>query len=283
MGESMEPWKRQRMLILGMTYPHYSTKYHENVCTGALLEDGAGMVRVHPIPRRYLDEGHQFKSWQWVTALTQTHTGDPRPESLRVEPNSIELGDVEDDALARRAMLLKSPHLCTSVEELKDRYDQREQSLGIVRPKIISRCRVHMRSVAERDAWLKKENSLLAQGVLLERPPRKIDFPEARFEITFECDDPRCEGHSMNMLQWGLHELYRTLKNRRDPECVAKVEDAMRRRLDLEKYEVFLFLGNFRGTMFNFGLMDSYSFPKAKADKPAKPPKRPPPAQGSLF
>jgi hypothetical protein len=64
----------------------------------------------------------------------------------------------------------------------------------------------------------------------------------------------------MALLQWGLHELYRKYRGRDDVE--EKVVEAMRVRLDVDKREVYLFLGSFRGHQHNFGLMDSYSPPK---------------------
>ena len=41
-----------------------------------------------------------------------------------------------------------------------------------------------------------------------------------------------------------------------------KIKEAMWSRLDTSKRDVFLFLGNFRGVMYNFGLMDSFSPPR---------------------
>ena len=63
----------------------------------------------------------------------------------------------------------------------------------------------------------------------------------------------------MSILQWGIHELYRKLKH--DAKCEEKVLDAMKKQLDQWERDVFMFLGNFRGILYNFGLMDSYSAP----------------------
>lgn len=68
----------------------------------------------------------------------------------------------------------------------------------------------------------------------------------------------------MHLHQWGIHELYRKLKSARDRDLERKVIDAMRRELDESARDVYLFLGNFRSVMYNFGLMDSYSPPKRK-------------------
>jgi len=65
----------------------------------------------------------------------------------------------------------------------------------------------------------------------------------------------------MGVMQWGLHELYRKLED--DPDRERKVKDKMWTELDLSRRDVFFFLGNFRTTMWNFGLMDSYSPPRS--------------------
>jgi hypothetical protein len=87
--QGIHDWKHERILILGMTYPHYSRKYQENVCTGAILSSTNEMIRIHPIPRRYMDA--KFKNFQWITARISKHPHDPRPESYRIDPDFIDV------------------------------------------------------------------------------------------------------------------------------------------------------------------------------------------------
>jgi len=255
----MENWQVKRILILGTTYPSYSRKYAETVCTGGILEDSYEMVRLHPIPHRYLEPEHQFKAFQFIKAKITKNLSDPRPESYRIEPNSIELQDEipYKKYNVRREYLEKSPHFCSSVEELIDRQAKFGISLGIVKPKKIIDCKIELRPEDKRVEWEEKEKSILSQKDLFEYNFKPIDFPEAQFFVFWECDDKRCTGHKMNLHQWGIHELYRKYKNnlKRDQ----KVLDAMWNKLDQSNRDVFLFLGNFRDIQYNFGLMDSYS------------------------
>jgi hypothetical protein len=189
----MDQWTTKRILILGTTYPSYSKKYVENACTGGLEEGTGNMVRIHPVPLRYLET--RFKNFQWITARTMKHPSDPRPESLRIEPNSIELGDVIPSTRAdeRRQLIESSPRLFQSVEALKDRWEANGTSLGTIRPKKINNIRIVMKSDAERAEWLAKEKDLFSQQSFeFERPPKPIDFPEAKFCIAWTCDDSRC-------------------------------------------------------------------------------------------
>lgn len=258
-------WKSERILILGMTYPHYSKKYQENVCTGAILESTREMIRIHPIPRRYMDPGTRFTSFQWITASISKHPHDPRPESCRIDPDSIVLQEKipSSNPEQRRALLESSPHLVSSCEALRLRNKMEGTSLGIVRPKEVTGFRLERRSDSDRAEWEAAERDLLAQHDLFQRPPKRIDFPEVRFMVRWVCTDAQCEGHEMGMEGWGLHELYRGLRGQ--PDCDAKVLSAMHRRLDSKKRDIFLFLGSFRTIMYNFGLMDSYEAPKMHA------------------
>ena len=86
-------WEDRRILILGKTYPSYSFKYTENACTGGVFEDTLEMVRLHPIPHRYLEEGNRFSAFEWIKARITKNLSDSRPESYRVDFNAIEVQD----------------------------------------------------------------------------------------------------------------------------------------------------------------------------------------------
>ncbi|HEX6901266.1 MAG TPA: hypothetical protein VF789_16195 [Thermoanaerobaculia bacterium] len=255
----MEKWEEKRILILGKTYPSYSKKYTENACTGGLLGDTLEMIRLHPIPYRYLEEGNRFSAFQWIRAKVTKHMSDPRPESYRIDDRDIKVEEVipATEHRSRRRFLEKSPHLFRSLEELKDRQQREETSLGIVQPKEVIGCYLEKKSERERQEWLEKEREVLSQEVLFGEKMKPIDFVDVRFKVKWRCDDDSCQGHDMALLQWGIHELYRKLKS--DPACEEKIINAMSRQLDLEERDVFFFLGSFRGVQYNFGLMDSYS------------------------
>lgn len=255
----MDKWEEKRVLILGNTYPSYSFKYTENACTGGLREDTLEMVRLHPIPLRYLEEGNRFSAFQWVKVRMSLHSSDPRPGSYRIDFNKVEVQESipSEQHKERRRYIESSPNFFRSLEELKERQQVDGTSLGIVRPMEILGCRLERRSKQERQEWLEKERAILSQEPLFGDKVKPIDFPEIRFQVKWRCDDARCPTHDMSLLQWGLHELYR--KYRGSPDCEEKVLRAMRSRLDLERRDVFLFLGSFRGHQHNFGLMDSYS------------------------
>lgn len=257
--ELMDKWQEKRILILGTTYPTYSSKYTENVCTGGLEEGSLRMVRLHPVPLRYLDGSHHFHSFQWIRVKTTPLENDPRPESLRIDPHSIELEESVPDHKERRRYLENSPSICRSVEDLMARQKEYGTSLGIVIPKRIDGVDIRSKGPKARREWDKKKQLLLSQGNLLGEDLKDLDFPDLKFGVRWQCDDVTCKEHNMGLLQWGIHELARKLVN--DPDRNAKLYEAMKRRLDQSEKDVFLFLGNFRAKLYNFGLVDSFSAP----------------------
>jgi hypothetical protein len=263
----MDKWQERRILILGTTYPSHSHKYNETVCTGGIEEESGRMVRLHPVPMRYLDPSHRFKKFQWIRARLAKHDSDPRPESYRVDFNSITPEEIVQDHETRRSFLERSPHLISSLEELKEKQQRDGTSLGIIRPRDILDCYIQQRSASEREEWMRKEQLRLSQEPLFGERPKPLDFPEAEFAVRWACNNDQCPTHTMHILQWGLHELYRKLKANGDPDYERKVIEKMQSELDEGNRDVFLFLGNFRTVMYNFGLMDSYSPPKRRNEQ----------------
>lgn len=256
----MDRWQEKRILILGTTYPNYSSKYTENVCTGGIDEVSLKMVRLHPVPLRYLDGSHRFHAFQWIRVRTRPLENDPRPESLRIDPNSIELGEKISDHRVRRRYLENSPHLCRSVEDLMARQKTYGTSLGIVIPQRIDGVDIRSKGPKARREWEKKKKLMLSQGNLLGEELKNLDFPDLKLGVRWQCDDATCKGHNMGLLQWGIHELARKLRD--DADRTAKLYEAMKRNLDQTEKEVFLVLGNFRAKLYNFGLVDSFSAPR---------------------
>lgn len=258
-------WQRRKILVLGMTYPAYSRKYVENVCTGGIFADTLEMCRLHPVPHRYWAEGDRFKSWQWIEADVKPFDSDPRPESWKLGEH-IQVGDVIPPGATgwaeRRRYLEQSPHLFNDWASLRKANKERGVSLAIMRPSAILGVKLVRKPAREELEWKEKEKEILAQPDMF-RTVKPLDWVPFRFQVEFRCKDGSAEtSHKMGMLKWGLHELYRKYKN--DPvETISdKVLSKMRDELDMSKRDVFLFLGTFRERLFHFGLMDSASPPK---------------------
>jgi hypothetical protein len=151
-------WQRRRILIWGKTRPEMSAKYREIVCTGGVFEDTRRLVRLYPVPLRYMDNDRVFRKYQWIEAAVRPALRDPRPESYNIHAEDITLGEcvgTERATWATRASWVLAPqNLFTSVEELQQRQAAEQTSLGIVQPKAVTRVLSRRVPKAEREvSW----------------------------------------------------------------------------------------------------------------------------------
>jgi len=242
--------QRERILIWGKTYPELSTKYLETVCTAGVTEAGRP-VRLFPIPFRYLSQG--FEKYQWITATICKNPADSRPESFRIDCDSIEYGDkipTTADEWGRRAdfMFRDVGWQFPTVEKLFDAQKATGTSIGVVAPltikkiELLTRDKSDAKSFEDKFQELKKSlDAKRAQLTLFEQaiPPemKKLDFIKARFQISWECNDPRCKSHKMQVLDWEVCELQR---KHGDKLALEKLNELC----DLSRYDLKFFLGN---------------------------------------
>ncbi|ABM55916.1 hypothetical protein [Verminephrobacter eiseniae] len=132
----MEKIRKERILILAKTYPSPSAQYVETSCVAGISQDGA-MRRLFPVPFRMIEDGQQFRKWQWIDVRVEKAPKDHRPESHKIYVDTINCGDVIDTKKAwsgRWEWLEKIPAF--------DSYDAIEAtrradglSLALLRPK----------------------------------------------------------------------------------------------------------------------------------------------------
>lgn len=223
------------------------------------------MVRLHPVSWRYLDPSNRPRDFHWIRVHARKDDIDTRPESLRINPSTIsndgEIPSSQKDE--RRKWLDSCTHNVRSVEELQELQGLNGRSLGIVRPKIVTGCSIRRKTPRESEEWRRKESHRLSQPNLDGRRPYPIDFVDADFRVAWECADNRCTGHDMGLLDLGVHALWRKLAG--DPDRDKKVRDKMLQMLDLDRWDVYLFLGNVRKRPRQFVLAGSESLPKREA------------------
>ena len=87
----MPDWIKKRALITVRIYPTPSAKSVEASCTAGVTEKGE-WLRLFPIPYRLMAEQRQFKKWHWIEAEAIKATNDLRPESFKVNQDSIVVG-----------------------------------------------------------------------------------------------------------------------------------------------------------------------------------------------
>ena len=71
---------------------------------------------------------------------------------------------------------------------------------------------------------------------------KELNLLPVRFTLNFICDDQKCKGHNLSILDWEIGELYRKLKN--DIEMEEKIKSKVMNEICGRNRETYLFLGN---------------------------------------
>ena len=233
-------WGTKRVLIAVRTYPVPATKSIEASCTAGITEDGQ-WIRLFPIPFRLMAEENRFSKWQWISTDAVKATNDARPESYKLNSETIQAGEKlgpEHGWRARRQVIkpLLRPSMC---------HIRREQdahgfpTLGVFRPARIKRLVLEV----DEPEWSVDQRAILKQNDLFQRSPaltlEKIPY---KFKYEFECGDSECNGHSMSCTDWEMAQAYR--RWRRD--YGDGWEEAFRQKFEhdmIEKYDTHFFVG----------------------------------------
>jgi hypothetical protein len=158
--------KVEELLILTKTYPSPSTKHRETTCVAAITREGE-MRRLFPVPYRFLTGASQFKKWEWIRASLATTTADQRPESRRIDVDSIELLGERvgtDDSWFERLRIIE-PHVLEDFYSLEARRKASGETLGFIRPKGISAFEI---TPAKPPSWDDADYQKLAQDGLFD-------------------------------------------------------------------------------------------------------------------
>jgi hypothetical protein len=194
----------ERILILAKTYPSPSAKYIETSCVAGINSRGM-MRRLFPIPFRMIEQGAQFKKWQWIDVRIEKASNDHRPESHKVFVDTIDCHDVIPTNHAwsdRREWLDKAP-LFHRYADLQQTCTNDGLSLALLRPKKITR--LEIRPVKDPD-WTQEERNKLLQQQAQGRNLRKIPY---NFYYWYKCDTPEGEKEYRNkIVDWEVGALF---------------------------------------------------------------------------
>ncbi|HVY46475.1 MAG TPA: hypothetical protein VHB21_11380 [Minicystis sp.] len=273
-------WSTRKFLIWGKTYPEFSKKYLETVCTGAVDEETGKLARIYPLTVRYMEK--PFRTYDWVEVEAEpTGSNDRRPESFRVQQQSLKVvGHIDttkkNDWPDRRRWVLgpKNQNVFASVEELRAAQAKDRTSLGLIRPKAITRVYAKRKPESARAEWDEKRAAALSKSELFidaETETRDLEYVPVQYRACFRCDDPACDTeHDLSILDWGLYVLHlRQFAARGASMAERDVIDHIQNLLDPKQRDPFLFLGNTLAHPQNFMIVGLFHPPIER--------------QGSLF
>lgn len=166
---------------------------------------------MYPITFRRL-AGKQFTKFQEIACLAKRPRDDPRPESLRVDQESIErVGEPipsGDAGWARRMALLPLP--AQSLEEILAARKTMGTSLGMFRPREVTGL-----TIEKAEPWTDKQKEYLRQqtlplGEAVARELNELEQIPFKFRYRFTCDDTACvREHRLLIIDWEIGAAYR--------------------------------------------------------------------------
>lgn len=208
--------RMERILILAKTYPSPSAQYVETSCVAGISQDGL-MRRLYPVPFRMIEEGQQFKKWQWIDVRVEKATKDHRPESHKVYVDTINCGDVIDtrkDWASRWEWLDKIPAF-DSFDAIESRRLENGLSIALLRPKKLIALEI---TKARNQDWTGEEKEKLMreqmQGDLFSEAETKRQVKELRkvpfdFYYRYVCETPEGEKeHKHKIVDWEAGALF---------------------------------------------------------------------------
>lgn len=208
----------ERILILAKTYPSPSAQHVETSCVAGITDQGL-MRRLYPLPFRLIEEGNQFKKWQWIDVRVEKAAKDHRPESHTIYVDTIKCRDVIDtrgDWSGRRQWVERIPSFDT-MDLIDQARMNKDVSLALLRPAKILGLEI---TPARNPDWTDEEKEKLLraqmQGDLFSevdarkelRTLRKIPFD---FHYRYLCETS--EGmkehkHKHKIVDWEAGMLY---------------------------------------------------------------------------
>lgn len=255
--------KTHDVLILVKTYPEYSAKYTETVCTAGILVENKQLIRLYPIRYRYLEGNNQFSKYQWINVKLSKSASDSRPESYKIYENSIKIGEKIDTGTnwnERCKWVLYEKNLYSSVENLYETQESFGTSLGLVKIKELSRFHVELKPEGDIEQAKKKKEAIMKQLDMFEEK-KDLEILPVRFLLNFRCEGSECNGHVMSILDWEFAQLYRKVKNNKDWKV--KIENKVR-EICSPKKDTYLILGNMAKRQHIFCILGFFYPPKIR-------------------
>lgn len=253
----MDPYAPEReveAMVVVKAAPTPSKKTGETVCVAAVeISAAPSFLRLYPIDFRGLRAEQQFHKGDVIRFTARRPRQDPRPESWCPERDTIRVIDRLPRWRDRWPLL--EPLVSASMCELSKRERAEGTSLGIFRPQTVKA----FRAIPTTSEWDAGRAAALNQTSLLpsprKRPLEKIPY---KFSYRYACSDPGCRGHSQQIIDWEVVELYRKTRGRPQEERIRLVREKWLEQICATDRETYFFAGTVKDHPHSFILLGAF-------------------------
>ncbi len=184
-------------IILVKAAPQISQKHGKIVCCAGVTPEGE-WVRLYPVTFRKLEDMQQFGRWDRIKFKWRVSSEDSRPESRRIDQNSIEIiGQLS----GRERHKFLSRLEVTGLNNLSEQ----GRSLALLRPrdpKFYIKKKSDEKIAKEKHAY---ENVVSQKDILDPRDFPPIQPSPYEFKYKYACDDGERNGTCQD---WEIHATY---------------------------------------------------------------------------
>lgn len=197
----MERSGRERVLVLVKALPHVGKRYGETVCCAGVTTTGEWR-RQFPVRFRTLKE--KFTRWQWIEYDWRRPKDDFRPESRRVQEETIQLCD--EMPKRERASFLDRV-IVPSTEAAAER----KQTLALVRP-VAARFSYKKKAEKQLDTERRAYAEVGRQGSFLDKELIALEPCPYAFCFQYTTEDGKL--HKSVCDDWETAAMYYNLEQR---------------------------------------------------------------------
>lgn len=234
----MAIYHEENLLIITKTYPSPSAKYRETSCVAAINIQGQ-MRRLFPIPYRLLDGSHQFSKWEWIKARITKAEDDHRPESYKIDVDSIErIGKLNAGHDWSDRLQWIYPHMVSDFNTLETRRQTKGLTLGFIRPQ------TYQLEIQEADNpnWTEEEKQKLFQDNLFDEDKVKTRIPlkKVPYDFYYRYVSSDSYEHRHKITDWEACMLFWNCKNKYGNEWERYFKNKLQEDFSQKRDLVFL-------------------------------------------
>lgn len=247
-------WETKEVLVTVKAYPNPSKKYGETVCVAGIDLKNKNWIRLYPIPYRDLDDDKKFKKYNVIEIKATKALQDKRPESFKVDVNSIKIidwYDTKDHWKKRKNVLL--PTLSNSLCEIYEESKCGDKSLGMFKPKIVQ---FLYQNAKPKDREIR--DACYAQLSFYNKQKDAIEPIQYNFKYSFYCqNESSCPGHALPIIDWEIGQSYRSWrwKYKSEDVLLEKIKERWLGSMFSEKQDSYFFVGNWQRFRDNFMIL----------------------------
>ena len=139
------------------------------------------------------------------------------------------------------------------MEEIHSFQEKSGTSLGIFKPRKVTKLTIKGKNENDIKTAIAKKDSIVNQLDMFEEKKDLYILPD-RIVLHFFCDDKKCAGHKLSILDWEFGQLMRKLK--RKPNWQSALKNKIMNEIFDKDRDTYIMVGNMVSRQHIFSILD---------------------------